>query len=207
MTREWCVGEKGTSENKWGDVWTEVQMQWSKPRSAWVRNIPESRRYKGPEVGSWLGFTMSREEARASGSKQREWGRKREGHSDGAGPQHLGFCGLQNVLSLGLGKPEGPLLFEGQSPPVMILASSSLIGSWTKQNPLQVCICFSLFSLYFLWARTFAPVLLCKYKSHLGKGVMYHKVRENESGEQNRKREGSETHFFTSGDMSTQCLI
>ena len=126
MTREWCVGEKGTSENKWGDVWTEVQMQWSKPWSAWVRNIPESRRYKGPEVGSWLGFTMSREEARASGSKQSGWGRKREGHSDRAGPQHLGFCGLQNTLSLGLGKPEGPLLFEGQSPPVMILASSSL---------------------------------------------------------------------------------
>ena len=73
-----------------------------------------------------MGFTMSREEARASGSKQSGWGRKREGHRDGAGPQHLGFCGLQNTLSLGLGKPEGPLLFEGQSPPVMILASSSL---------------------------------------------------------------------------------
>ena len=31
--------------------------------------------------------------------------------------------------------------------------------------------------------------------------------RENESGEQNSKREGPETHVLSGGDMSAQCLI
>ena len=45
------------------------------------------------------------EQSRGQGNwvNKRGGQRKREGQGDGAGPQHLGFCGLQNILSLGLG--------------------------------------------------------------------------------------------------------